>query len=117
MIKKLIRIFSARTTDEKSTNADGLHLSQRSSKPNVTSRFVSSGIPKRLTSTDKHWSEMSGWEKIQAGPFLCIVNPDEYDKRFGKYLEYFILYANEEEYFNVKEFAISSGRWAELVRQ
>ncbi len=85
-------------------------------KPHVGSR-ISSCPPKRLSCIDKHWSEMSGWEKIEAGPFLCIVNADEYDKRFGKYLEYFILYDNEEEYFEVKGFAISSGRLLELDRQ
>ena len=60
---------------------------------------------------------MSGWEKIEADPFLCFVNPDEYDKRFGKYLGYYILCDNEEEYFELKMFAISSGRLAELDQQ
>lgn len=116
MIKKLIRIFSDRTTADKGTKADGLHFSQHSSKPNVTSRFVSSDIPKRLRSTDKHWSEMTGWEKVQAGPFLCIVKPDEYDNRWGKYLEFMWFYENEDDYLKDKNYVIQSGRWAEFVQ-
>jgi hypothetical protein len=117
MIKKLIRIFSARTTDDSSTKADEMHVSPAIAKPNVTSRFVSSNITERLKSTDKHWSEMSSWEKIQAGPFLCIINPDEYDERWGKYIEYMIFYDDYEEYIKLKKFVIDSGRWAEFVHQ
>ncbi len=79
-------------------------------KPHVGSRFSSC----RSKSTDKHWSEMSGNEKIEAGPFLCFVNPDEFDKKQGKFVEFMILYNDYDEYIKLKEFAIESGRWAEL---
>lgn len=117
MIKKLIRIFSARTAADSEQKAEDLFVSQHSSKPNVTSRFVSSDVKERLKSTDKHWSEMSAWEKVEAGPFLCILHPDEYDKRWGKHLEYFTIFKNEEEYYEQKNSVIASGRWAEFVQQ
>ena len=60
---------------------------------------------------------MSGSEKVEAGPFLCIVNPDEFDEHQGKFVEYMILYNDYEEYVKLKKFAIESGRWAELVHQ
>ena len=60
---------------------------------------------------------MSTWEKVEAGPFVCIVNPDEYDKRWGKYLEYFTLFKNQEEYDLQKNTIIQTGRWDEFVLQ
>ena len=80
-------------------------------------RCISSYPPKRLSCIDKHWSEMSTWEKVQAGPFLCKINPDCYDKRWMKHLEYFTIFKNEEEYFEQKNYVIATGRWAEFVRQ
>lgn len=91
------------------------------SPPAIANTFVGSRIsscpPKRITCIDKHWSEMSGIEKIEAGPFLCFVKPDEFDKRFGKFVEFMILYDDYDEYIEIKNFAIASGRWAELVQQ
>jgi hypothetical protein len=85
-------------------------------KPHVGSR-ISSCPSKPLSCIEKHWSEMSTWEKVQAGPFVCIVNPDEYDNRWGKYLEYFVLFKSEEEYYEQKNYVIETGRWAEFVQQ
>jgi hypothetical protein len=70
----------------------------------------------RVTCIDKHWSEMSGNEKIEAGPFLCFVKPDEFDKRFGKFVEFMILYDDYDEYVDLKKFAIESGRLEEYLR-
>ena len=78
---------------------------------------ISSCPPKLLTCLDKHWSKMSIWEKVKAGPFLCIVNPDEYDKRWGIYLEYFTMFNSQEEYDWQKNYVIETNRWAEFVQQ
>lgn len=86
-------------------------------KTHVTSRFSSPNIKEQFKCIEKHWSEMSGNEKVEAGPFLCFVNPDEYDKRQGKFVEYMILYNDYDEYLELKEFAISSGRWAQIVQR
>ena len=91
------------------------------SSPAIANTFVGSRIvscpPKRLTCIDKHWSEMTSNEKVEAGPFLCFINPDEYDKRQGKFVEYMILYNDYEEYVELKKFAIETGRFSELVQQ
>ncbi len=60
---------------------------------------------------------MSIWEKVQEGPFICIVNLDEYDKRWGIYLEYFTIFKSQEEYDWQKKYVIDSGRWDEFVLQ
>ena len=42
-----------------------------------------------------------------------ILNKDEYDKRWGQWLEYGI--ETPEEYYKLKEKVIRSGRWEEFV--
>ena len=42
-----------------------------------------------------------------------MLNKDEYDMRFGKWLEYG--FDTPEEYYKVKNFVIKSGRWDEAV--
>lgn len=54
-------------------------------------------------------------DKINNGKILCIVNPDEYDKRWGWWVEYGI--ETMEEYLKLKSLVISSGRWEEFCRQ
>jgi hypothetical protein len=83
-------------------------------KTNVSS-CISWCPPKRLSCTDKHWLEMTVRERIQAGPFLCIIKPDAFDNRFGKFVEFMILYEQYEEYVNLKKFAIESGRLEECL--
>lgn len=82
-------------------------------KPNVTCSF-SSRPQIKITTIDKYWTEMSTWEKVEAGPFLCIINPDEFDKSQGKFVEYMILYKNYSEYETFKKNAIESGAWERL---
>jgi hypothetical protein len=83
---------------------------------NVGSR-ISSCPTKQNLSIQKHWSEMSIWEKIEAGPFVCILNPDEYDKRWGIHLEYFVLFKCQEDYDWQKNYVKTSGRWDEFCHQ
>lgn len=91
------------------------------SSPAIANTYVGSRISscqtKRLICIDKHWLEMSANERVEAGPFICFVNPDEYDKRWGIWVEYMILYDNVDEYFKLKNFIISSGRWEEFCLQ
>jgi len=42
-----------------------------------------------------------------------ILNKDEYDKRWGQWLEYGL--ETPEEYYKLKEYVIRSGRWDEAV--
>ena len=55
-------------------------------------------------------------ERVEAGPFLCFINPDEFDKEQGKFVEFMILYKNYEEYEELKKFAIETGRWVLSVQ-
>ena len=90
------------------------------SSPTIGNTPVGSRIfscpPKRLGCIDKHWSEMSGREKVEAGPFICFVKPDEYDKCWGVWLEYMILYNDVEEYYKLKNFVIEQGRLEEFLQ-
>lgn len=90
------------------------------SRPTIGNTSVGSRIsscpPKRLTCIDKHWSEMSGNERLEAGPFLCFVKPDEYDKRWGIWVEFMITYNDVDEYYKLKKFVIEQGRLDEFVQ-
>ena len=57
---------------------------------------------------------MLGNEKVEAGPFLCFVNPDKYDNEQGKFVEFMILYNDYDEYVKLKKFAIENCLLKEL---
>jgi hypothetical protein len=57
---------------------------------------------------------MSWSEKLANGPFCCIVNKDDYDKRMGYWLEYFLF--TEKEYYDKKEMVILMGLWEEFCQ-